>query len=96
MVDNETIVAWAAIAALCVTVLGLYQRSQKDRELLANLQVAVDTQREAIAVLGAIAKTQKKSVKIQQDQLNLDAGIALLNALRVLDKDGRLIVDPSV
>ncbi|MCJ7464976.1 MAG: hypothetical protein MUO81_09595 [Thermoplasmata archaeon] len=93
MVDNGTILAWAAIAALGVSVLGLYLKRRKDLELLDKLQTAVDAQREAIAVLGTIAKAQKKAVKIQQDQLNLNAGITLLRALGILDKDGRLIVD---
>ncbi len=93
MADNETILAWAAIAALGISVLGLYLKSRTDHELLNKLQTSVEAQREAIAILGRMAKTQKKGVKIQQDQLDLDAGIALLKALGFLDKDGVPILD---
>jgi ubiquinone biosynthesis protein UbiJ len=94
MVENETILAWVGIVSLFASVVGLYLRSKKDHGILSKLQSTVDAQREAIAVLGKIAKTQKKSVKIQQDQLNLDGGIALLKVLGILDKDGVLVGDP--
>jgi hypothetical protein len=93
MVDYNAILAWAAIIAIGVSVIDLIMRSRKDRKLLQKLQSDIDTQRQAITVLGTIAKAQKKAVKIQKDRLDLEAGIAFLKAAGVLDKDGALVVN---